>query len=309
MLTPPASVTDRDVLRAVARHWLPEADEVAHLPWGFGAYHWRVAGGGTVLFATLDALAPRHSAASLEAAYAGAAALAAGGLESVCAPLRTRSGAGAGAFTVPYGDGALSVTPWVEGRTPTEAEAAGPAHAAEVVRALRALHATAVLPPALPVWAPRVGPGFAAGLRARTAEPWTSGPLAEEARTALAAHGDAIARWTDRYLHLAAAARARRTSWVPTHGEPHHANQLLTPTGLRFVDWESLALAPRERDLADVPPALRDAFDPDPAMLELFALDWRLSELDEYARWFTAPHTGTADDHTALADLHEELAG
>ncbi|MEO3767297.1 hypothetical protein [Streptomyces sp. B5E4] len=64
MLTPPDSVTDQDVLKAVAEHWLPEADEAAHLPWGFGAHHWRVSGGGTVLFATLDALAPRHSARS-----------------------------------------------------------------------------------------------------------------------------------------------------------------------------------------------------------------------------------------------------
>ncbi|WP_407559957.1 phosphotransferase family protein [Streptomyces sp. 184] len=307
MLTAPDSVTDRDVLHAVAAHWLPGADVVEHLPWGFGAHHWRVSGGGTVLFATLDALAPRHTAESLEAAYAGAAALAAAGLESVCAPLRAESESGSG-FTVPFGGGALSVTPWVEGRTPTEAEAAEPVHAAEVVRALRALHVTA--PPArgLPPWTPRVGPGFAAALRARTAAPWTTGPLAEEARAALAAHGEAVARWTDRYLHLADTARARRASWVPTHGEPHHANQLRTPGGLRFIDWESLALAPPERDYADLPPALRDELGPDPAMLELFALDWRLSEVDEYARWFSAPHTGTEDDHTALAGLHEELA-
>ncbi|MFH8796860.1 hypothetical protein [Streptomyces sp. NPDC017941] len=42
-------------------------------------------------------------------------------------------------------------------------------------------------------------------------------------------------------------------------------------------------------------------------MIELFALDWRLSEIAEYADWFAGPHTGTADDHTALADLYEEL--
>ncbi|GAA2663658.1 hypothetical protein GCM10010400_23880 [Streptomyces aculeolatus] len=314
MLTRPASVTDQDVLEAVAEHWLPAAAHAEHLPWGFGAHHWRVSGGGTVLFATLDGPAPRHTAESLEAAYAGAAALAAAGLESVCAPPLARAGSGAvpgaGArFTVPFGEGALSVTPWVAGRTPTEAEAAEPEHVAEVVRALRTLHGAVVGEQDLPLWAPRVGPGFAAGLRARTAEPWTSGPFGEEARAALAAHAEPIARWTDRYRHLADAARARRASWVPTHGEPHHANQLLTPAGLHFVDWESLALAPRERDYADVPSALRDGLDPDPSMLELFALDWRLSELDEYTRWFSAPHTGTEDDAEALAGLYQELEG
>ncbi|MER6529606.1 hypothetical protein [Streptomyces sp. NPDC001508] len=43
-------------------------------------------------------------------------------------------------------------------------------------------------------------------------------------------------------------------------------------------------------------------------MVELFALDWRLSEIAEYARWFAAPHTGTDDDRTALAGLYEELS-
>ena len=31
---------------------------------------------------------------------------------------------------------------------------------------------------------------------------------------------------------------------VPTHGEPHNDNQVITAHGLRLVDWESLALAP-----------------------------------------------------------------
>jgi len=72
---------------------------------------------------------------------------------------------------------------------------------------------------------------------------------------------------------------------------------------LRLVDWESLALAPRERDYADL-----DGPHADPAMVELFALDWRLSEIDEYARRFAAPHTGSDDGHTAPEGLHEELS-
>ncbi|MFI0740916.1 phosphotransferase [Streptomyces sp. NPDC021100] len=303
MLSRPSFIDDHTVTDAVTAHWpLPGVTEVAYLPWGFGAYHWRVtAADGTALFVTLDRLEPRHTAASLEAAYAGAAALAADGLDVVCAPLRTRGGR----LTVGVGGGALSVTPWLDGRSPGEEEAARPEHVGKVVEALAALHG-AVPPEGLRPWAPRVGPGFAEDVRARTARPWTSGPLAEEARTAIAARGAAIARWTDRYHELADLARSRRDAWVPTHGEPHNDNQLVGAFGLRLVDWESLALAPRERDYADLPAACRESADP--AMLELFALDWRLSEIDEYVRWFTAPHTGTEDDHTALADLHEELA-
>lgn len=289
MRSRPVFPTDDTITRVLAEQWQP-VSEIAYLPWGFGAHHWRA----DSLFVTLDQLEPRHTAASLESTYASAAELAAAGLEFVCAPAPTRSGR----FTVDTGAGALSVTPMLDGRSPAEDEVDKPA----ILAALDALHRTP--PPAgLREWAPKVGPGFADELRARTAEPWTSGPLAEEARTALASRGDAIKRWNDRYLELAALAASRRDSWVPTHGEPHHGNQVATPDGLRLVDWETLAVAPRERDYADLPgaPGL------DPALLELFALDWRLSELREYADWFSAPHTGNEDDVIALDGLREEL--
>ena len=47
--------------------------------------------------------------------------------------------------------------------------------------------------------------------------------------------------------------------------------------------------------------------DADPDMVELFDLEWRLAEIDEYANWFAAPHTGTADDRTAYEGLLDEL--
>ncbi|MFE3174319.1 hypothetical protein ACFXPA_45345 [Amycolatopsis sp. NPDC059090] len=289
MRSRPSFVTDAAITRALAEHWQP-VSEIAYLPWGFGAHHWRA----DTLFVTLDQLEPRHTAASLESTYASAAELAASGLEFVCAPVPARSGQ----FTVDTGVGALSVTPMLNGRSPAEDEVDKPA----ILAILDALHRTP--PPAgLRHWSPQVGPNFAAELRSRTAEPWTSGPLAEEARTALATRADAIARWNARYLELAALAASRRDSWVPTHGEPHNDNQVLTPDGLRLVDWESLAVAPRERDYADLP----NTAGLDPAMVELFALDWRLSELREYADWFSALHTGSEDDVIALEGLREEL--
>ena len=74
-----------------------------------------------------------------------------------------------------------------------------------------------------------------------------------------------------------------------THGETHTRNQLRTADGIRFVDWESLKLAPRERDLATLVQAGYGVrVGADPAMVELFDLEWRLSEIDEYAHWFAA---------------------
>ncbi len=47
--------------------------------------------------------------------------------------------------------------------------------------------------------------------------------------------------------------------------------------------------------------------DADPEMLELFDLEWRLDEISQYAAWFAAPHTGTADDQIAFEGLLHEL--
>ena len=75
------------------------------------------------------------------------------------------------------------------------------------------------------------------------------------------------------------------------------------------MDWESLKLAPRERDLrtlvdagfGDLAPAV------DPLMLEMFDLEWRLDEVAQYAAWFAAPHPGSASDEVAFGGLLHEL--
>jgi spectinomycin phosphotransferase len=96
--------------------------------------------------------------------------------------------------------------------------------------------------------------------------------------------------------------------WVATHGEPHAGNQLRTSDGVLLVDWESLALAPRERDQRPlVGSGHADLVRPDIAMLELFDLEWRLDEIAQYADWFAAPHAGSAGDRVAWGGLRFEL--
>jgi spectinomycin phosphotransferase len=313
VLTAPEQVADADVREAVRAHWLDGAVAAVHLPVGFGAHHWEVAdGAGRRLFVTLDALGERHSAESLEGAYAGAAALSRAGLRAVWPSLPARTGT----FTVPFGGGApqsgrLSATGWLEGRTPTEADAAAPRHVDEVLAVLASLHRCSP-PPGIPEWAPRVAADFPRRLRQRTASPWTRGPFGEEARAAIVDRLPDVDRWTRRYFALAEEADRHRDDWVSTHGEPHFANQVVTPDGLRLVDWESLALAPRERDLVDAVDsgvATADSVGAREEMLELFRLDWRLSEIAEYTAWFSGPHGRSSDDRTALAGLHEELRG
>jgi spectinomycin phosphotransferase len=307
---PPPDVTDAQVLDAVRAGWLPDAGSVRHLPVGFGAHHWVVAvAGAPRLFATLDALAPRHTAASLEGAYAGAAELAGRGLEFVLASVL---GAG-GTFTVPVGRGALSVTPWRDG-----VSGSGPhddlADARRSAGRLARLHAEPV-PAGVPLWRPLVGPDLADRLATSTEAAWDGGPHGEVARMAVRDHLADTATWTARY-HLLAA-RTDPASWVPTHGEPHTRNLLRTADVDLVVDWESLKAAPRERDLATLlehGPGWEDAYawprgttDPSADAIELFDLEWRLDEIAQYAAFFAGSHTDDADARTSIDGLRHEL--
>jgi spectinomycin phosphotransferase len=291
---PPPDVADAQVLAEVRRGWDADVDRVAYLPLGFGAHHWAAyADSEARLFVTHDRLEPKRTAARLEAAYAGAAALWEAGLEFALAGRETRDGG----FTVPLAAGALSCTPWRESipdappDLPWTSAALGRLHSAEP-------------PPDLPDWRPLVGADFAEALAMLTRENWGPGPFAAGARAGVSAHLADLDRWTQRYHYLADAARSR--VWVATHGEPDSGNQLLTPEGRLLVDWESLKLAPAELDLRTLVEAGVQTV-ADPEMVELFDLEWRLAEISEYAEWFAAPHTGTEDDEIAFGGLLHEL--
>lgn len=289
----PTGIDDVDVLALVRDLWAPDADAVEHLPVGFGAHHWAVScAGAPTHFATLDALGTRHTAASLEAAYGAAAALT-DQIDFVLAPLPGR----AGTYTSPIATSALSATRWVWGETPVVLD--GPRTAGLLAQ----LHA-ATPPATTPTWEPLVSPDLADYLASRCSTRWTSGPYGETVRLAVQNHLPAIAQWTAAYHRLCAVARTR--PWVVTHGEPHEGNQLRADGHLWLVDWESVKLAPVERDLRTL--LERDhALPADQAMLNLFDLEWRLDEISQYAAWFTAPHTGTASDDVAVEGLLHEL--
>ena len=81
-----------------------------------------------------------------------------------------------------------------------------------------------------------------------------------------------------------------------------------------------MALAPRERDLREVLGAaegeepwyayVEAGGRPEPLSadtIELFDLQWHLSEIAEYAVRFSRPHEDTADDRRCFGDLESEL--
>jgi spectinomycin phosphotransferase len=294
----PLDLDEDALLSAIRHHWTPDVDAVEHLPVGFGAHHWRASTGGQpTYFVTLDGLDERHSAASLEAAYAAAAALARE-LDFVLAPAVS----GAGRFTAAFGRGALSVTPWVEGTTPEHLDLGATA------AALTRLHQAAP-PVGVPEWRTLVTASLAVDLAELSRSRWDSGPYGERARTALRGRLDAIAEWTDAYHGLAEV--AHRRDWVMTHGEPHERNMRIGSarnTHTWFLDWETVKLAPAERDWRTL---LERGWAPHPgldaAMLDLFDLEWRLDEISQYAARFAAPHTGSASDRVAMGALLHEL--
>ena len=285
----PDDVSDGQVLDAVRRHWAPEVDAVEHLAVGWGGHHWRAsARGEPVLFITLDPPTPRHTPLSFEAAYASAAGL---GLAFVW-PSLPRVGGG---FTVPMGERVLSATEWLDGERP-------PASIPELSSLLGELHA-APAPPVAPVWRTVVVPDLPHRIAGLLDREWP-GPLGAEAHRLVVAHLDDVRRWSAEHAELMA--QADPTTYVVTHGEPGVHNQWTANGRTYLIDWESLLLAPRERDLATlvhqgVPT------DADPAMVRLFDLEWRLSEIWAFAEWLQAPHAGDADDRTALGGLTDEL--
>ncbi len=294
MRAPPPGLDSEELLALVRKDWSGNVERLTYLPVGFGAHHWAAHDAEqTILFVTLDRLDSTRTAEDRESAYAGAVALCRAGLDFVLAPVVSTSGSP----IVRFSDGAVSCTPWQVGTSGGELDAAWTASA------LARLHGLEP-PPGIPRWRPLVTPEFAGDVERKLRAPWGPGPYADQARGAVAEHIADVAGWTDRYHELAR--RALERIWVPTHGEPHSDNQMLTQQGRYLLDWESLKLAPRERDLRELV-ALGVPVGADPEMVEMFDLEWRLDEIDQYTAWFAAEHHGTEDDRIAFDGLVEEL--
>ena len=306
MLVEPQELVAGAVLGLIREHWDHGAVSCAYLPHGAGAHHWVASGRHQPRwFVTADDVGAHGRLGELLDTYAAARELAQRG-HHVVVPTLTPE-------TEPHGVGVvvgaylLTVTPYLEGE-PGPGDYADDNQRALIAGALGALHAERSPARARP-WVP--GPPLRAELSAlldRLDSPWTAGPFGESVRTALQRSGPELGRLYRRFDQLAARARDARDDWVPTHGEPHTRNVLWRLGGPVLVDWESLRIAPRERDLRTV---LRDAdgaeplsayvahggtADLDDDMVELFDLEWWLWNMAIFAIRFSGPHDGDDDD-------------
>ncbi|MGC4107236.1 MAG: aminoglycoside phosphotransferase family protein [Thermomicrobiales bacterium] len=331
MNTPPspADLDPNDLAALVSRRWEFPDLALTYQAVGFGSHHWRADaadGSGQRWFLTVDERGGiAGSAEMLARALQTASALRdLGGVAETVAPVPDR--AGAMLATLQDGRWTVAVYPWLEVEPSRFGAFASETDRADVQRLIARIHAaTPMIPPDLPrredFRIPHRADLDAALVRLEVE--WTCGPFAEPARMLLREYRAAVIGCLAVYNRLMAAVHADPAPWVITHGEPHAGNIIRRRDGdgWAIVDWDTCALAPRERDLWQLLPSQAD-----PAAglvayqdmaggvpisedaLALYRLAWDLSEVAVYTVWFANPHDDTDDMRVGFGGLRESLA-
>jgi spectinomycin phosphotransferase len=320
---PPPGLDEQHLVTELAAGWDLVPEKLQYLPEGFGSYHWVAeAASGSRLFLTVDDLndkpwlgSDRESVlAGLRACYTAAATLHdRARLAFVLAPVRDGAGGHIRRIADHY---TLAVFPYVDGRSGRWGESlSGPART-DLLALLAGLHrATPVVGEGLPRrgWA-LPGRGELEAALADLGRPWASGPYADEARALVGAHLNDLGQWLADYDRLADLLAARPADLVVTHGEPHPGNLLNAPGQLYLIDWDTVALAPPERDLWMLgrgdglePYAAATGRTPDVRAIEFFRLMWRLQDLAAFIGLIRAPHTDDPDTEKAWRAIGDYL--
>jgi len=312
------------VIALLAEGWGLEVDAAEYSAVGAGSYHWVVTErDGGRRFVTVDDLdskpwlkdKPESLFEGLRRAYQTAIALRDSGLGFVVGPITTASGEALRRVGQRF---TIALFPFVDGQTGRFGEYDKAGRVA-VVKMLAQLHQ------ASPAVASAAGsaslglPGrrqIEAGLQ-ELDQQWLGGPFSEPARQVLAGRSSYVAELLALADRLAAEVRGRGSSWVITHGEPHAANVMRTGESRLLVDWDTVALAPPERDLwlvlgddHDEATIYADAtgHEVDKAALDFFRLTWDLKDLATYLDVLRAPHRDNEDTARALQGVKNCVA-
>jgi hypothetical protein len=306
----PAGIGDADIAAALVSGWGIEARELDYRAAGAGSYHWAAVDRlRRSWWVTVDGLGFEDSFDRLERALDTALILRGSGLEFVVAATPAATGALLWRLSPAYG---MAVFPLLAGNSGEF----GPHRVQDRPAVLDMLIALHRATPAVIGTASRTDLRLPGRVRLQVAlreldRPWTSGPYAEPARKALAAGAATAEDWLDEFDRLVAEVRADRADWVVTHGEPHPANIMWTPDGLRLIDWDTVQIAPPERDLwmlADDESLARYDKPVSTAGLALYRLWWRLADVAAYVDDLRRPHGSGGDAEAALAELTGYLA-
>jgi hypothetical protein len=322
VLNPPRDLAEEDVVAALAEHWRLDVATVAYRPVGFGSHHWLVTDvDGVRRFASVDELDARRKTTDeglsgvlgrLNAAFLTASELAQCGLDFVTAPMLVPQRVAAVGLGERF---AIRVEPFIEGRSFKWGDYEDVDHRSAVFRMVVDVHTS---PRA--AWRRALVEDFALPFRTELESALAGevvedcGPFTARAARLLAENTSSIRALLARYECLAAAADPRRM--VLTHGEPHAGNTMHTPEGWKLIDWDTALIAPPERDLWTVDPGDGSTFaayraaagvEPLPSMIELYRLQWDLTETALYSHQFRTPHHGDANDDTAWQGFVETV--
>ena len=311
-----AADLDRDELtKLLRRKWHIDVATIRYEAVGFGTHHYFVTSKDRARWwVNVDDLTGR-SFDELHRSLATATALRNRGFRFISAALESVDGAVLQPLSEHFG---LSVYAFIEGRS-YEGGPIPPADRPDLLRALGALHAAPIPsdPPTLDTLAVRDRTDLFAAIDDASSR-WDAGPFAEQTRELIAANADALRARFERYDEIARQVASTTDRWVITHGEPHAANVIRTSTELVVIDWDTIGIAPPERDLWQIG-AAGDAdwrayhaaggiTEIDRTALELFRLQWDLAEVAAYTKLFRQPHIGDANTRVAWKELQEYLA-
>jgi spectinomycin phosphotransferase len=326
MKTPPSAteLARESMIHLLSRCWNIEEAQLTYLPVGFGSHHWLAEGaGGRTVFVTADNVEQRPDGVeALNRALTTTWHLRHGsGIEAVVAPIATTDG---DLVAILDDDWAVAVFPYLPVEPSNWGVFGNEADRERAQQLVGQVHAasrnvlTSVTPSRETFEIPN-----RAELFERLAEPltaWTSGPYGERTRSLLLQHTDQIQTGLALYDELVSDAISDDADWVVTHGEPHAGNIVRRSDNgeLVIVDWDTCALAPRERDLWQLfPPDDRslsslgsyaqaaglevEVISQD--RLDLYRLHWDLEEVAIYADWYCQPHEDTEDTRTGWEGL------
>lgn len=304
---PPVSVDV--VARLLAEHWALSNVRLEYAPVGFGSCHWWALTGQTKLFVTLDDYSRLTDAAEKERdidsatrRYRCALQLAETGARFVRGPIPTT----AGEVVVREGDRLFSLWPHIQGRSTDNGRYESAADARAVLSVVAELHRMGASH--FDVDAESFRPAHRDVLErllTDTTDGW-DGPYGRRARALLEENAGGLRRLVTHFDELVSQAPPRH-QWVLTHGEPHLANVVLGADGPVLIDWDTVTIAPRDRDLwmiaADrLGPGVfseyteRTGHEPEPKMLKLYAAKWELSEFGTTLNRFRNAHDDGPDD-------------